>query len=86
MRFRPTIITYDFTKINYAFLMAFESHLRAHDCNDGGIGVYMRNIRAIYNSAIKSKIVSSEFYPFKDYIISKLKSSKVKKALRKQDF
>ena len=85
MRFRPTIITYDFTKINYDFLIAFESHLRAHDCNDGGIGVYMRNIRAIYNSAIKSKIVPSEFYPFKDYIISKLKSSKVKKALSKQD-
>ena len=45
----------------------------------------MRNIRAIYNSAIKSKIISSEFYPFKDYVISKLKSSKVKKALSKQD-
>ncbi|NDP21411.1 MAG: tyrosine-type recombinase/integrase [Paludibacter sp.] len=84
-RFRSTIVSYDFTKINYDFLIAFESHLRAHDCNDGGIGVYMRNIRAIYNSAIKSKIVSSEFYPFKDYIISKLKTSKVKKALSKQD-
>ena len=84
-RFRPTISTYDFTKINYDFLTAFESYLRAHGCNNGGIGVYMRNIRAIYNSAIKSKIVSSEFYPFKDYVISKLKSSKVKKALTKED-
>lgn len=84
-RFNPTITTYDFTKINYDFLIAFESSLRANGCNDGGIGVYMRNIRAIYNSAIKSKIVSNEFYPFKDYAISKLKSSKVKKALTKQD-
>lgn len=84
-RFNPTITTYDFTKINYDFLIAFESSLRANGCNDGGIGVYMRNIRAIYNSAIKSKIVSNEFYPFKDYVISKLKSSKVKKALTKQD-
>ncbi|MFH6965035.1 phage integrase SAM-like domain-containing protein [Flavobacterium plurextorum] len=85
MRFKPTITTYDFTKINYDFLVAFESYLRANGCNDGGIGVYMRNIRAIYNSAIKSKIASSESYPFKDYVISKLKSSKVKKALNKED-
>lgn len=85
MRFNPKISTYPFTKIDYSFLMAFESYLRANGCHDGGIGVYMRNIRAIYNSAIKSKIVSSEAYPFKDYVISKLKSSKIKRALSKQD-
>ena len=84
-KFTPDIQNYSFTKINYDFLIAFESYLRANNCNDGGIGVYMRNIRSIYNSAIKSKIVSSETYPFRDYIISKLKSSKVKKALSKQD-
>ncbi|MBP1838618.1 site-specific integrase [Formosa algae] len=84
-RFTPSITTYSFSKINYTFLVAFESNLRAHGCNDGGIGVYMRNIRAVYNSAIKSKIASREEYPFKDYIISKLKSSKIKRALTKQD-
>ena len=84
-RFNPELLTYSFTKINYAFLVSFEAYLRSNNCRDGGIGVYMRNIRSVYNSAIKSKIVSSETYPFKDYIVSKLKSSKVKKALTKQD-
>ena len=84
-RFNSSISTYSFSKINYTFLMDFESNLRAHGCNDGGIGVYMRNIRAVYNSAIKSKIASMEEYPFKDYVISKLKSSKIKRALSKHD-
>ncbi|UMB59995.1 site-specific integrase [Lutibacter sp. A80] len=84
-RFNPSITSYPFSKIDYTFLVAFEANLRAYGCNDGGIGVYMRNIRAIYNSAIKAKIASRESYPFKDYIISKLKSSKIKKALTKQD-
>jgi integrase/recombinase XerD len=81
IRFNPQLSTYSFDKINYTFLVAFEAYLRANGCHDGGIGVYMRNIRSIYNSAIKSKIATSETYPFRDYIISKLKSSKVKKAL-----
>ena len=85
MRFKPELSTYSFAKINYTFLIAFEAHLRSRGCHDGGIGVYMRNIRSVYNSAIKSKIALSETYPFRDYIISKLKSSKVKKALSKQD-
>lgn len=85
IRFNPEISSCSFAKINYSFLISFEFYLRANGCHDGGIGVYMRNIRSIYNSAIKSKIATSETYPFKDYIISKLKSSKVKKALSKQD-
>ena len=85
IRFNPEISSCSFTKINYSFLMSFEFYLRANGCNDGGIGVYMRNIRSVYNSAINSQVVSTETYPFKDYIISKLKSSKVKKALSKQD-
>ncbi len=84
-KFTPDIQNYSFTKINYTFLVAFEAYLRAHGSHDGGIGVYMRNIRSVYNSAIKAKIVASDNYPFKDYIISKLKSSKVKKALSKAD-
>lgn len=84
-RFKPAISSFPFSKIDYAFLVDFDSNLRSYGCNDGGIGVYMRNIRAVYNLAIKSKIASRETYPFKDYIISKLKSSKVKKALSKQD-
>ena len=44
----------------------------------------MRNIRATFNIAIKSKIAKQELYPFKDYKISALKSQKIKKALTKE--
>lgn len=86
LRFNHKIKNYPFTKINYALLLDFETYLRANNCQDGGIGVYMRNIRAVYNEAIKSKITSRDTYPFKDYKISKLKSTKIKKALSKNDF
>ena len=36
----------------------------------------MRNIRAVFNSAIKTKIASMKENPFKSYIISRLKSRK----------
>jgi hypothetical protein len=39
---------------------------------------YICEIFALYITAISSKVASTETYPFKDYIISKLKSSKVK--------
>ncbi|NIJ44466.1 site-specific recombinase XerD [Wenyingzhuangia heitensis] len=85
LRYNPKAVDYPFTNINYSFLMDFESYLRANGCHDGGIGVYMRNIRAVFNDGIKSQIVSEEAYPFKDYKISKLKSSKVKRSLSKHD-
>lgn len=84
-RFRPTVIQYEFAQIDYAFLVAFESDLRSRGCTNGGISLYMRNIRAVYNSAIKSKIASQDNYPFRDYVISKLKSTKIKKALTKEE-
>lgn len=31
----------------------YETHLRANGCNDGGIGVRMRELRAVFNDAIK---------------------------------
>jgi site-specific recombinase XerD len=48
---------------------------------DGGIGVKMRAIRALYNFAIERNLVKEEFYPFKTYKVSKLKGKSPKKAL-----
>ena len=78
-RFKPAVTQFEFAQIDYAFLVAFESDLRSRGCTNGGISLYMRNIRAVYNSAIKSKIASQDNYPFRDYVISKLKSTKLKK-------
>lgn len=84
-RFKPAVTKFEFKQIDYAFLVGFEADLRSRGCTNGGIGIYMRNIRAIYNSAIKSKIVTQDDYPFRDYVISKLKSTKIKKALTKEE-
>lgn len=64
----------------------FESFLRKGGANDGGICVYMKNIRAIYNRAIKYKIVLPQYYPFREYKISKFKRTKIRKALSTDDF
>lgn len=83
-KFKSNIDKYSFNNINYNFLLNYETFLRKTGCKDGGIGVYMRNIRATFNIAIKSKIAKQELYPFKDYKISALKSQKIKKALTKE--
>ncbi|MGV0939984.1 phage integrase SAM-like domain-containing protein [Empedobacter sp. ULE_I140] len=83
-KFKSNIDKYSFDDIDYNFLLNYETFLRKTGCKDGGIGVYMRNIRATFNIAIKSKIAKQELYPFKDYKISALKSQKIKKALTKE--
>lgn len=83
--FKPNIKDYQFEDIDYTFLSNFETFLRNDGANDSGIAVYMRNIRAIYNKAIKSKVVSRNSYPFEDFKISKFKRVKRKRALESYD-
>jgi len=70
-----------FKEITPAFLNKYEVFLRSRGGSDGGIGVRMRAIRALYNFAIERKIIKEEFYPFKTYKVSKLKGKGLKKAL-----
>ena len=70
-----------FKEVTPAFLQKFEVFLRSRGGTDGGIGVKMRAIRALYNLAIERNLVKEEFYPFKTYKVSKLKGKSPKKAL-----
>lgn len=70
-----------FKGITTDFLNKFEVFCRARGGTDGGIGVKMRAIRAIYNFAIQRNIAQIENYPFREYKISKLKGRSLKKAL-----
>lgn len=70
-----------FREITPGFLDKYETYLRSNNNSDGGIGIKMRTIRALYNYAIKSGIVDEKYYPFKIYKISKFKVLGVKKAL-----
>ena len=70
-----------FQEITPGFLYKYEVFLRSRGGSDGGIGVKMRTIRALYNFAIERNITKEEFYPFKTYKVSKLKGKSPKKAL-----
>lgn len=74
-----------FNDISVLMLDKYETHLRATGSKDGGIGVRMRELRALYNDAIKRGIVDEKLYPFKAYKVSKLKGSGIKKALTKAE-
>lgn len=75
----------NFKEITPSFLYKYEVFLRSRGGSDGGIGVRMRAIRALYNFAIERKIAKEEDYPFKTYKVSKLKSKNLKKALKMEE-
>lgn len=85
-KFKSNIQEYKFENIDYQFLTDFENFLRKGGAEDGGISVYMRNIRMLYNKAINYKIVQSQYYPFKEFKVSKYKKRKIKKALSNKEF
>lgn len=74
-----------FREITATSLDKYETYLRSNNNSDGGIGIKMRTIRALYNYAIKNGIVDKKYYPFNNFKISKFKAKGVKKALRKED-
>lgn len=74
-----------FRQIDETLLSKYETYLRSTGNNDGGIGVKMRELRALFNDAIKKGVTKQEYYPFRNYKISKLKSSESKQALLKEE-
>jgi len=71
----------EFQKIDFTFLSKYEVHLRSRGGTNGGISIRMRCIRIIFNIAIDRGITSADYYSFKKYKISKLKSDPNKIAL-----
>ncbi|UFH36071.1 site-specific integrase [Flavobacterium acetivorans] len=74
-----------FREVTVEVLDKYETHLRANGSNDGGIGVRMRELRALYNEAIRRGVVLEKYYPFKVYKVSKLKGKGFKKALTRDE-
>lgn len=70
-----------FQEMDYNYLSQYVNFLIKRGYSDGGIGVRLRDIRAIYNLAIKQKIVKRDNYPFNDFKVSKFKSGMNRKAL-----
>lgn len=74
-----------FREITPILLDKYETYLRSNNNTDGGIGVKMREIRALFNDAIKKGVVDKKYYPFEVYKISKLKGQSIKKALTRDE-
>ena len=72
-----------FKQINYDLLERFTHHLEAKGLKQNSIHNYFRTIRAIYNKAIKHKIIERSFYPFHDITV-KSESTK-KRAITRED-
>jgi len=58
-----------FNKIDYKLLTAFIHQLKLEGLKTNSISNYLRSIRAIYNKAIKHKLVDRSLYPFYDISI-----------------
>ncbi|MEZ4801511.1 MAG: site-specific integrase [Gelidibacter sp.] len=74
-----------FREMTPIMLDKYETYLRSHNNSDGGIGVKMRELRALFNDAIKKGLVDEKYYPFKSYKISKLKGKGLKRALSREE-
>jgi site-specific recombinase XerD len=72
-----------FNEINYTLLEQFNHSLTIQGLKVNSISNYFRTLRAIYNKAIKQKVVERTFYPFYDL---KIKSERtLKRAVLRQD-
>lgn len=70
-------------KIDYSLICGFDSRLLKEGLTKNSVSVYMRELRALLNIAIKKKLMDRSLYPFNDY---KIKTEKtVSRAITKLD-
>jgi integrase/recombinase XerD len=72
-----------FEEVNYKLLDQFSHHLTTSGLKINSVSNYFRSIRAIYNKAIKMKVVDRSLYPFYDISIKSEKTAK--RAILKDD-
>ncbi len=72
-----------FNNLDYKLLTQFKHHLEISGLKVNSVSNYFRSIRAIYNKAIKEKVVDRSFYPFYDITIKSERTPK--RAISKED-
>jgi integrase len=65
-----------FTEVNFTLLDSFSRKLTMDGVKPNTIGNYFRSIRAIYNKAIKAKLVDRAYYPFAEISIKTARTPK----------
>lgn len=71
-----------FTQIDFTWLTKFENSCLERGCKKNTVSNYLRTLRALFNRAIKEKLITPDVYPFKDYRVGKLKTATQKRALK----
>lgn len=61
----------NFDDITYSWLCKFEHWMSANGNSVNTRSIHLRNLRAVYNAAIKEKVAKYEDYPFRDFAIKK---------------
>ncbi|MFN0213815.1 MAG: phage integrase SAM-like domain-containing protein [Saprospiraceae bacterium] len=56
-------------QVTYSWLKKYEAWFLSKGNSLNGLSVNLRTLRALYNRAIKQKLVSKDLYPFNDYSI-----------------
>lgn len=74
-----------FSDIDIPWLKRFEEWQRNEGTSLNTIGIRFRTLRAVYNIAIEQGYVKAEYYPFKNYKVSKLHSVTAKRAITKNN-
>ena len=64
-----TDLNIPFERMNYTLLRSMEENMQERGLKTNSIGVYMRNLRVIFNLAIKKDVVNHAHYPFCKYIL-----------------
>ncbi len=72
-------------EVDYEFLKKFDTHLKSKNLSESSIGIYMRNIRTVFNIAITEGIISKDLYPFGRNKYTPPTTRNVKKALSVED-
>jgi site-specific recombinase XerD len=75
----------EFTALNFTFLSKYEVYLRSKNVSENTLSIQFRTLRAVYNLAIKHKIVSKSDYPFEDFKISKFNTDTTPRAITKSE-
>ncbi len=78
-----TITHISFASLTPGVLNKYEQWMVSRNSSKTTVGIYMRNLRAIFNKAIANGDIDPELYPFKSYKIPTGKN--VKKALESSD-
>lgn len=76
LQFQPKL---SFKDITPEFLVKYEEYMSKQGKSPSTVGIYLRQLRSIYNRAIAAGLVKQEQYPFKKFEIPS--SRNVKKAL-----